>query len=51
MAVVHPDNVAATIEMDDYPWYIHTALLLFTIFSVPALIALPFWFAGFLHAP
>jgi hypothetical protein len=32
-------------------WLLQAALVLFTIFSVPALIALPFWLAGFLYGP
>lgn len=29
----------------------HTAMVLFTIFAIPLIIALPFWFYGFLGRP
>jgi hypothetical protein len=38
-------------EGKGYPWYVQAVLVLFTILSVPALIALPFWLSGFLVSP
>jgi|GEM_PF-1636824 len=46
-----PDLSKRLPEARDYPWYVQAALVLFTILSVPALIALPFGLGGFLIHP